>query len=191
MSILIGLPYHPKKRYALDYVFDWVENQTYKDVEVVLRFHLGTFGEPDAVKTQREFMRKIAVERNHDYFYSMGTDTIPPLDILERLLAHNKDVVGAVYRQRKDNDSPNVIAWRHNDPEQRFMQEEGPLVKVDGMGMDAVLFSRKAFTSFSWFDWGYPDDDYPVYDSLKGKNFEIWLDKTQVCKHYMTKEKFV
>lgn len=190
-SILIGLPYHPKKRYAADYVHDWVEKQTYKNVEVVMRWHMGPFGEPDAVKTQREFMRKIAVEHNHDYFYSMGTDTIPPLDVLEKLMAHNVDVVGAVYRQRKDAEQPNVIAWRNNDPNQAFMKEPGPLVKVDGMGMDAVLFSRKAFTAFSYFDWGYPDDDYPVYNALKGHDFDIWLDISQVCQHWMTQDKYV
>jgi hypothetical protein len=51
-----------------------------------MRIHIGTFGEHDAVKNQREFFRKLAVERGHDYFYSMGADTIPPLDALERLV---------------------------------------------------------------------------------------------------------
>jgi hypothetical protein len=190
MSVLVGLPYHPRKRYANQYVMDWVENQTHKDVEVVMRWHMGTFGEPDAVKTQREFFRKLAVERGHDHFYSMGTDTIPPLDVLDKLLAHNKDVVGAVYRQRKETEKPNVIAWRKGDEKQTFMNE-GPLVKIDGMGMDSVLFSRKAFTKFTYFDWTYPDDDYPVYDILKGKSYDIWLDTTQICKHYMTKEHYV
>lgn len=188
-SVLVGLPYHPKKRYALDYVFDWIEQQTYKNVEVILRVHSGPFGERDAVKQQREFMRKVAVDHNHDYFYSMGTDTIPPLDIIEKLMAHDKDVVGAVYRQRKDhNQQP--IAWRNQDDNKAFMRE-GELVTVDGMGMDAVLMSRKAFTSFSYMDWGQSDDDYPAYDRLKAQGFKIYLDTTQVCKHYMTKEKHV
>lgn len=190
MSILIGLPYHPKKRYAINHVMDWVETQPYKDVEVLMRWHMGPFGEPDAVKKQREFFRQQADVRGHDYFYSMGTDTIPPLDVLERLLAHQTDVVGAVYRQRKDYANPNVIAWVNGDPEQRFMQTDG-LVKVDGMGMDAVLMSRSAFTSFSYLDWGTVDDDFPAYDSLKRQGFEVWLDTTQKCRHYMTEEHYV
>lgn len=189
MSILVGLPYHPKKRYCHKYVMDWVENQTHKDVEVVMRWHMGVFGEPDAVKKQREFFRQIAIDRRHDYFYSMGVDTIPPLDVLDKLLAHKVDVVGAVYRQRKDTD-PQVIAWHDNTASKSFMDTEG-LVEVDGMGMDAVLFSRKAFTSFNYFEWGYPDDDYPVYNALKAKDFKVWLDTTQVCRHYMTEDKYV
>lgn len=190
MSVLVGIPYHPRKRYSLEYVFDWIDNQTYKDVEIVLRVHLGTFGEPGAVKTQREFFRQIAVEKQHDYFYSFGADTIPPLDVLEQLLAHQKDVVGAIYHQRKDGETTPIIAWREGDEAQAFGQESG-LITIDGMGMDAVLFSRKAFTSFSWKDWGYSDDDFPVYDRLKAQGFDIWLDTDIRCKHYMTKEKYV
>jgi hypothetical protein len=189
MSVLVGLPYHPNKRYALEYVYDWVNNQTHTDVEVVSRWHMGPFGEDNAVKAQREFFRRLAVERGHDHFYSMGTDTIPPLDVIDRLLAHDKDIAGAVYRQRKDKDQQ-VIAWRHGDDEKKFMNEKG-LVEVDGMGMDAVLFSREAFTSFTFFDWGQNDDDYPAYDLLKTKGFTVWLDTSLVCRHYMTKQKFV
>jgi hypothetical protein len=189
-TVLVGIPYHPNKRYCLTELYDWIDNQTYKDVEIILRVHLGKFGEPDAVKTQREFFRKIALSHNHDYFYSMGADTIPPLDVLERLLAHKRNVVGALYNQRKDTDKPNPIAWRKADPEKKFMQEDG-LIKVDGMGMDAVLFSQKAFSNFSYMDWGSPDDDFPVYDHLNYSGFNIWLDKSIVCKHYISKDKFI
>lgn len=169
---------------------DWAEKQTYKNVEIVMRWHTGPFGEHNAVKTQREFFRKIAIQNHHDYFYSMGTDTIPPFDVLEKLVAHDKDVIGAVYRQRKDTEQPNVIAWRNDEPNQKFMDGEG-LVEVDGMGMDAVLMSREAFMSFSYFDWNTVDDDGPAYSMLKGSGFKIYLDRDQVCRHYMTKEKFV
>jgi hypothetical protein len=189
-SILVGIPYHPKKRYSLNHVFDWLDQQTYKNIEPIMRIHIGTFGEHDAVKNQREFFRILAVERGHDYFYSMGADTIPPLDALDRLVAHNKDVVGALYRQRKETDSPNVIAWQKKDPKQEFIKAGG-LQKVDGMGMDAVLLSRKAFTSFTYKDWPTVDDDGPAYNALKGNGFDIWLDTEMICKHYMSTEQFV
>lgn len=190
MKVLVGVPFHPKKTYAISHVLEWVEKQHFKTPEVVMRWHLGPFGEQNAVKTQREFFRKLAIEQNFDYFYSMGADTIPPLDALPRLLAHNRDVVGCVYRQRKDN-NPQVIAWRHGDDIKRFMNSPESLVMVDGMGMDAVLFSRKAFTSTGYFEWGQSDDDYPYYDLLKARGFDIWLDKSLVCKHYMETDKFV
>lgn len=189
MSILVGLPFHPKKTYALPHVLEWVEKQTYKDVEIVMRWHTGQFGGRDAVKQQREFFRLLALNRGHDYFYSMGVDTIPPLDILAKLEAAGKDVVGAVYRQRKDH-NPAPIAWRANDPDKSFMIGPG-LVRVDGMGMDAVLLSREAYASFSYFDWPTIDDDGPAYSALRANGFEAWLDKDQVCRHYMTAEQYV
>jgi hypothetical protein len=181
---LLGVPYHSRKRYALNHLFDWLEQAELPNTEVILREHRGTFGEKDAVKTQREFFRTLAVDRNFSHLMYVGADTIPPLDVLPRLLAHNQDVVGAVYYNR--HDPTHAIAWK--DPEWNFRESipKDGLHEVEGMGMDCVLFSRKAFTSFSFFDWGQSDDDYPAYDRLKHKGFKIYLDTSLTCKHYET-----
>lgn len=187
--ILIGIPFHPKKTYAIQHILDWVERQPYKNVEVIMRWHLGTFGERDAVKKQREFFRSMAEEKDFDYFYSMGADTVPPLDTLERLLAAKKDVVGALYRQRKDH-TPLPIAWVNGDAEKHFL-EPGGVVEVSGMGMDAVLLSRKAFTSFTYMDWPTIDDDGPAYAALRANGFKVYLDTDLECRHYMTEDVYV
>lgn len=188
--VLIGLPYHPRKRYAIQHVLDWVDRQTYKDVEVLMRWHLGPFGEKDAVKKQREWLRVIAENMGADYFYSMGTDTIPPDDVIEKLMAHNVDIAGAVYNRR--GESGNVpIAWVDGDTEKSFINAPEGLQAVSGMGMDAVLFSRRAFTAFHYFEWSQSDDDYPAYNLLKERGFTIYLDTSLKCRHYMTEDKFV
>jgi hypothetical protein len=185
MPTLLGIPYHQKKRYCLNHVFDWLEKAELPDTEVVLREHRGIFGEKDAVKNQREFFRILAVNKNYSHLMYVGADTIPPLDVLPRLLAHNVDVVGAVYNSRFAAD--NAIAWREGQPEwnrKDKMPKDG-IHEVSGMGMDAVLFSRKAFESTSFLDWEQNDDDYPYYDRLKEKGFKIYLDTALICKHYI------
>lgn len=189
---LVFVPYHEKKRYALNHVFDWVERAELPDCEIILRWHKGTYGEKDAVKKQREFARQLAADKNADYLLFIGADTIPPLDVLPRLLAHNKPVVGGIYYGRKHatNGNPKAaVAWKHDDDAQNWLSQEG-LVELDGMGMDCVLFSREAFTSFSFDDWKVNDDDYPAYDLLRAKGFPCLMDATIVCRHYNTETEY-
>lgn len=176
--ILVGIPYHPAKRYALDHVFDWVDKQT--GTEVVLRAHLGPYGEHNAIKEQFEFFRTLALDRGADLFI-MEADTIPPVDALSRLAAHHKDIVGGLYRYRSD-DKP-FVAW----PKDAIHENTG-LCRVDGMGTGCVLLSNKALHEFSFFDWGQPDADYPMYDRLRALGYDVWLDTDIICRHYADKE---
>jgi hypothetical protein len=188
--ILLGIPYHKKKRYCLNHLFDWLEEAELPNTEVILREHRGTFGEQDAVKTQREFFRTLAINKNYSHLMYVGADTIPPLDALLRLLAHKVDVVGAVYNSRFATE--NAIAWREGQPEWNIkgkIPTDG-IHEVSGMGMDCVLFSRDAFESFSFLDWRQNDDDYPAYDRLKEKGFKIYLDTSLICKHYISEHEY-
>jgi len=171
---------------------NWLEKADLPDCEVVMRWHLGEFGEKDAVKIQREFFRQLAIEKGASHLYFMGADTIPPLDVIPRLLAHNKPIVGGIYYGRpraKNGDPKRAVAWKHDDHGQNFLRKNG-LVELDGMGMDCVLFSREAFSSFSWEDYGVNDDDYPVYDTLRAKGFKVMLDPSITCRHYNTAEEY-
>lgn len=189
--ILVFVPYHAKKRHCIDHILDWVEHAELPDCEVILRWHTGPWGETDAVKKHREFARLLAVERQATHLFLMDADTLPPLDVIPRLLAQNVPVVGGIYHSRgSDNtNTPKIVAWRSEDEAQNFQHEPSP-VEVDGMGMGCVLLNREAFTSFSFLDWKIPDDDYPAYDRLKQNGFKILLDTSIVCRHYETKDKY-
>lgn len=196
-KVLVAIPYHTKKRYCLSELFNFIDSITYKNKEVVVRFDPNVYGSKDACKLQREYFRKMAIEKGFDYLYFLGADTIPCPDIIEKLLVHEVDVVGGVYwgRAHADNGNTNkAVAWRHDLPlekqkslfngEMMIDKDYPSLIPVDGMGMDCVLFSRKALESFSFLDWEQNDDDYPAYDILKSKGFKVWLDTKIQCKHY-------
>jgi hypothetical protein len=180
--ILVAIPYHPAKRYALKHVMDWLEQQTYQDIEVVMRCDTGDYGRPGAIKLQFERLRQCATNNIAiSHMYIMEADTIPPLDILSKLLAHDKDIVGALYRYRSP-DKP-IVAW----PKERITKG---LVEVEGMGTGAVLLSRQALCDFSFYDWPQTDCDYPMYDALKAKGHKVYLDCDQVCKHYINHKEY-
>lgn len=178
--ILVGIPYHKEKRYALNHLLDWLEQAELPDCEVIMRWHLGTYGEKNAVKQQREFFRQLALDKNAAHLLFIDADTIPPLDLLPKLLAHNKDVVGALYNSRTQANTP--LAWRDTAAPYDFIGVE-TLAEVDGMGAGAVLFSRNVLDKFNY---GYDgdQDDWPVYRQLKAQGYSTYVDTSLICRHY-------
>ena len=189
--ILVAIPYHKAKRYALPHLIDWLESADLSDCEVVMRWDIGEYAGKNAVKKQREFFRRLAIDENADYLYFMDCDTIPPLDTIQRLKAYDKDVVGALYysRTQAEQTGQTPLAWRDTPDPYGWQQEAGNLVEVDGMGAGAVLFSRRTLTEFN-YDYDGDQDDWPVYRQLKQKGYDIYLDKTLTCKHYETADNF-
>lgn len=192
--VLVAVPYHEKKRYCLPQLFDALNNLTYQNKEVVIRFDPNEYGSKNSCKMQREFFRKLMIEKDFDYLYFLGADTIPPNDVIERMLAHNKPIVGGVYWGRNNADNGNVgsaVAWLHgvDQKQQRemFLNEEKTYY-VSGMGADCVLFSRNFLEKFTWLDWEQNDDDYPVYDLAIKQGFPVLLDCSIQCKHYFGEE---
>lgn len=198
-KILIAIPYHKEKSYCLKQCFDKVEALTYKNKDVVVRFDLEKYGGKDNVKKQREYFRNLAIVGGYDYLYFMGVDTIPPDDVIERLLKcylNNPDkkmVLGGVYWGRHGAENGNTgcaVAWIHelsqNEQSKIFLQRN-QLVKVDGMGMDCVLIPRDCLEKISWLSWDQNDDDYPFYDKAKELGYEILIDTNIQCKHYFDK----
>lgn len=193
--ILIGIIYHKNKRYCLNHLLDWLEQADLTDCDVVMRWHLGEYAEQNAVKQQRQYFRNLTLEKDYSHLYFIDCDTIPPLDVIPRLKAHNKDIVGAIYHSRHQqslyhNGQKVPLAWR-DSPEPYGYLNEGNLVEIDGMGMGAVLFSAKALNDAVFDQHQGDQDDWPVYRILKSKGYKIHLDQTLICKHYDTENRYI
>lgn len=193
-KVLVAIPYHETKRYCLDATFDAAKSLTYPNKEILLRFDPCEYGSQDAVKKQREFFRQYALDHGFDYLYFLGCDTIPPADVVETLLAHDKAIVGGVYwgRHNAENGQPDrAVAWKHDlsqEDQSKLFLEPDKLLSIDGMGMDCVLFRRDVLEKISWLDWEQNDDDYPYYDLAKSAGYPCFIDTNIQCKHYFTKE---
>lgn len=194
--VLVAVPYHETKRYCLNATFDAIKSLTYKHKEVVIRFDPCEYGSQDAVKKQREFFRKYALDNNFDYLYFMGCDTIPPDDVIERLLitceAQDIKINGGVYwgRNYANNGNPNrAVAWIHQmeqDAQTDTFLEPGMQIEVDGMGMDCVLIHRELLEKISFLDWKQNDDDYPFYDKARQLGYKVFINTDIQCKHYFS-----
>jgi hypothetical protein len=193
--VLIGIIYHKKKRYCIPRLLDWLEQADLTDCDVLMRWHLGEYSEPDAVKKQRQYFRTLTLQQGYSHLYFIDCDTIPPLDVIPRLLARHKDIIGAVYNSRhaqsqtyKGQKVP--LAWR-DTPDPYGYLNEGELVEVDGMGMGAVLLSKNALEDAVFDAHKGDQDDWPVYRLLASKGHKIYLDQSLICKHYETKDTYI
>lgn len=199
-KILVAVPYHEAKRYCLDPLFDSLNALTYPNKEILMRFDPSEYGLENAVKKQREFMRKLALEQGFDYLYFLGADTLPPCDVLETLVkiaeANDIKIVGGVYwgRHNAENGDPGkAVAWIHDmtqDEQTKIFNNPNTLWKIDGMGMDSVLIHRSVLEKVSWLDWEQNDDDYPFYDLAKAAGFPCYIYTGVQCKHYFKKDAY-
>lgn len=193
-KIMVGITYHKAKDYCIKQCLERANELTYKRKEVVMRFDLAEYGAQNNVKIQRDFFRKLALQTDADYLYFFGVDTIPPKDVLERMLKtavmNNIKVVGGVYWGRHDasNGRPEgAVAWIHEETQEsqtKIFSTMNTLVEVDGMGMDCVLIHRSILEKISFMSWEQNDDDYPFYDKVKELGEKIFIDTNIQCKHY-------
>jgi hypothetical protein len=175
--MIIGIPYHPAKRYSLNKLFNWIDKQKH---EVILRVDVGEYGRKGALKEQFEFLRKLAVEKNEDLLI-VECDTIPPVDAAEKLQSHNKDIVSALYKYRSE-EAP-AVAW----PKESIT--EG-LCEVEGVGTGCLFLSNRTLNSFSFYEWEQQDADWTMCENLRDKDFKIYLDTDIVCKHYADRKTY-
>ena len=117
-KILIAAPQHESKNYCWKEWTDRVDNLTYNNYDVFLADNSSTLDNYNKIikkgyycehikenKKGKEFTlmdshnscRDFFLAHDYDYMLHLETDVIPPFDIIERLLASNRMVVGGIY----------------------------------------------------------------------------------------------
>jgi len=148
----------------------------------------------------REMIRQIAIKDGFDYIFFMDADWIIPTTILERLLAHEKDLVGVLYnygrgkiscpsvakggglifdgtRTKSTLDRLNLYTW------EEIFEMQPRLIKCYGAGIGLV--SRKVFEKIPWRHCpDYPlGDDVQFWNECNDKGFQWWCDLSFKIPH--------
>lgn len=140
----------------------------------------------------------------YDKLIWIDSDIVWTPDVIERLMSHDLDVVGAMVPVNNggaitamridENMTPNTLSWKD------VMFDETP-VEVDGLGFGMIAFRYGVFegTPRPWFmirktylkgvsymtNYG---EDYSACLNMKDAGFKIWLDplaKVQHIKEYI------
>ena len=116
-KILIGCPTSDHKRYCIQQYLEGVKNIDYDNYDFVLvdnsqandyireiesygvKVVKSKYVEPARVRIMesRNLLRKMFLEGDYDYFFSLEQDVVPPKDVLKRLISQNKEVISGVY----------------------------------------------------------------------------------------------
>jgi hypothetical protein len=136
------------------------------------------------------------VVKGFDYLFSVDSDIAFAPDTLQKLLAHDKDLVSGLYIQRKPGQhilelyEPNEQGGVSNIPYDKIKGRG--LVKIAGCGFGCVLVKTQVLRTI-----GYPQFKYhsaidhkntiseDVYFCRRAKEtgFELWADTSILCRH--------
>ena len=211
--VLVGCPTSDHKGYALESYAKGIKSLSYgnfdalivdnsKDDEYIKRIkvmrlpavkgHYSDFARQRIVDS-RNMLRKHALDRNYDYFFSLEQDVVPPSDAIQRLLGHGKDIVSGLYFTYQANNGVNSLIpllWKKQGKDSiRFISGQeisaNKLIEVAACGLGCVLIHRNVLERIKFrYDKKFEgfDDIWFGYDAFNA-GFKIFADTSVRCKH--------
>lgn len=113
-------------------------------------------------------------------------DTFPPLDAIERLLAHNKDIIGGWYPKRQDDSRVGVPIVIENGIRKTLDQPDGSLREVYTIPMGCTLIKTDVFKQLDmpWFvTTAQLSQDSFFSQKAREAGYTLWCDTSILCKH--------
>jgi len=220
-KILVGCPTSEHKAYCLEEYANAVKNLTYDNYDILLVDNskgddyferIKSLGLPvkksdycegakERIVKSRNLIRDVVLNEGYDYFFSLEQDVIPPKDVIERLLAHNKEVVSGVYFKDYEFFDKNKrifkkevlpLAYMTFDRDKDLMKQlkfkdvsgEG-LIEISLCGVGCILIDKLILKKikFRYVLDKKPFDDVWFCRDIREKGFKIYLDKSVKCKH--------
>ncbi len=146
----------------------------------------------------RNAIREIVLREKYDYFFSLEQDIVCPPDTIERLLKHQKEVVGGVYYNRvavdgEERKRPVLIIYPDEDKKKEGIGKwagftelfPSRLVEVASIGLGCVLISRHVLEKIAFRI--IPDkpafDDVHFTLDLRQNNIACYADTSILCEH--------
>lgn len=144
-----------------------------------------------------------------EYLFFLDSDVLPPADAIEKLLAHDKDVVTGLYFQRnppfwphiyKESEAPGRYdSLIYYDEKKNEQGERQTLLEVASAGLGCCLIKSSVFDKIGtieenepkpWFKfttgWGKEtreSEDHFFFRRCREEGIKIFADTTVVCGH--------
>jgi GT2 family glycosyltransferase len=149
------------------------------------------------ISRSREQIRQYAIAQKYDYIFWIDSDTIPPIDVLDRFLHHNKEVVSGVYTYKgTDRVVATILVDKEKDlcstvPYEKVIEQglKDELLEIRACGFGCLLMHKSIFeqipfeTEFSQHE----SEDIRYCQRIGEKNITLWLDCKVVCLHLSDK----
>ncbi len=212
-KVLVGCPTSNHKGYCLEAYANAVKSLTYKNYDILLvdnsedstyiekikkeglpvvkgPYHEGA---RDRIVSSRNILREETI-KGYDYFLSLEQDVIPPKNIIESLLKHNKKITTGIYFA--NNLLPNgsialiPLVYKLIDDKTLTMRPltedevfKDQLIEVVSCGLGCVLIHKSVLEKIKFrYDLNSFDDRWFCKDAYD-LNIPIYADTSIRCKH--------
>ena len=157
----------------------------------------------DMVTRDHNIIREKVLEERYDYLLILDQDVVPPKDVIEKLLAHEKDVVSALFfgPHEINNEikvmpfawvfSKEIGDWNHTGYLLESEIWEPKLLQIAFAGMGCILIKREVLEKVSFRYSKEMDawDDRWLGVDVWANGFSFWLDNTVKCLHLYKEKK--
>jgi|ERR1700761_548522 len=144
----------------------------------------------------REFLADMALKYDCDYLFMIDDDMLAPLDLVYKLLAHDKDIVGALAFTRNPPHNPVIYQLKQGwDPVSRsryyanqhvLNYPRNALVECDAVGFGAVLINTRLFKNMPkpWFmSSASCGEDVLFCAKAREAGYKVYMDTSQKLGH--------
>lgn len=147
------------------------------------------------VDQSRNHIVDLAIKYGIDYILFLDDDHTFPADLFYRLIAAQKDVVGALCFRRVEPFGPCVFRWETAKENGNLMVYDRPeligkgLQKVDAIGFGAVLVKTEIFKRLKpevpgqWFKFSEVGEDLHFCDLCAQAGVDVWCDTSLEAPH--------
>lgn len=148
-------------------------------------FHIVCPSEGYTIAENRTYSAVKAINNGSEYLLFVDDDMTFTSDYLDKMIAHDKDIVGGVYSSRKDN-SPLLVYRSMDDVVDLRTEPLTDLTKVIAKGTALMLIKTKVFSMpRPWFNFTYDEkgmciegEDWFFCKKAGEYGFETWVDPT-------------
>lgn len=147
----------------------------------------------------RNVLREIFLREKYDYFFSLEQDIVCPPDTIQRLLSHQKEVVGGVYYNKvqlggKEQKTPVLMVYPDEESKKKLKAEwvgftalfPSRLMEVASIGLGCVLIARSTMEKIAFRivenDPAFDDMHFAI--DLQKNNIPCYADTSILCEHY-------
>jgi hypothetical protein len=157
----------------------------------------------EALARAQNFARKIAIEGEYDYLFSLESDIMVNKDIVQALLSWGKDVISALYMigdKSKGLQVPCITLPKWHEelgafgttlvpPEQLMNYINKGIKQVQAAGMGCCLIHKSVFKRFVFkYDPRFKGhSDIYFFNDLFEKRIPVWVDTDIICDHRNSK----
>lgn len=151
------------------------------------------------VHTARNKIVEDALKYDTEYLLFLDDDTLPTKDLLQKLFAADKDIIGPIVHRRKPPYAPCVFKGKHKGLSKYYKAVMCGVQEVDVIGMAATLIRTDVFRKilkdcpendnrrkadvFMWYYFTHKGEDFNFCEEARKSGFKIWCDTDITLNH--------